>query len=227
MQLTEVYLILSIGLMVLISLFDNTQQEILDQKKSLTRVYFEGILFLWLPIVFLLIHLLNSNLTWEAIGVRWTDDWQSLLSLGLVVLVILYFIYSSYSLLTDEKAQNSLVDQMSSLTWFTPKTKKQFWVFTLGLSISAGICEELIFRGYLLHILTEYVGLSFAVIISSVLFGLCHLYQGWKHVLRTFVIGMVFCGVYLFSETLIIPILLHIALDVYGGITSYIVRNKI
>ncbi|MCF2949017.1 CPBP family intramembrane metalloprotease [Paraglaciecola aquimarina] len=226
MQLTEICLMLSIGFMVVISLFDNTQQSILDHKKSLIQAYAEGMLIIWLPVIFLLVHLVYSPLTLVSIGLKWNDSWQFLTSLGLLILVIFYFILSSLSLVKDEASQASLAKQITPLAWFMPKTKSQLAIFTLGLSVSAGICEELIFRGYLLHALTEHVGLSFAVLISSALFGLCHLYQGLDHVIRTFIIGLVLCGVYWFSQSLLMAIILHIAVDIYGGMTSYIVRHK-
>lgn len=225
MQLTESLLIASIIIMVIISLFDRTKKRIENKSISLSRAYIEGIILLWTPVLFLSVHLIFSELTLSDIGLSWTSHWQSLTSLSLLIVITLYFIYSLFTLENDEKAKRSLVEQMSSLAWFMPKNKKQLAIFTLGLSVAAGVCEELIFRGYLLQALTEHVGLTFAVLISSALFGLCHLYQGFFHVIRTFVIGIIFCLIYIFSETLIIPIILHVIVDIYGAISSYIARN--
>ena len=54
---------------------------------------------------------------------------------------------------------------------------------TLGLALTAGICEEGIFRGYLLararHLFSSpAIGLVFALFLSSVFFGLLHLPMG-------------------------------------------------
>ncbi|MGJ8679818.1 CPBP family intramembrane glutamic endopeptidase [Paraglaciecola sp.] len=227
MQLTELLLIVSIFCMVMISVLDKSKQKIVSNKTSLSRVYLEGIVILWLPVFFLVVHLVFSPLSLASIGITWASHWQSISSVCILILIIVYFILSSFSLVKDEKSQISFAEQMSSLAWFMPRNKNQLVLFTLGLSVSAGVCEELIFRGYLLQLLTEYIGLLGAALLSSVIFGLCHLYQGWANVCRTGLIGLVFCGVYIFTETLIIPIILHIAMDVYGGINSYIARNKV
>lgn len=227
MPITEILLIGAIILLIIISIFDKSKQKVLTKEISLNRTYYETIILLWLPVIFLVNHITFSILTFEIIGLVWSNHWRAITGFSLLALLTIYFIYDLFSLVKDEKAQQKLAEQMQSLAWFMPKTKKQMFIFTIGLSVSAGICEELIFRGYILHELSEYFGVTLAVILSSALFGLCHFYQGVFNVIRTFIIGIVFCLVYLSVETLIIPIILHILLDVYGGISSYIVRNSV
>jgi hypothetical protein len=65
-----------------------------------------------------------------------------------------------------------------------------FWI---ALSISAGICEELIFRGYLQQqftALTRHVWLGIAI--SAVFFGLAHGYEGKSGVLLIVLYGAFF-----------------------------------
>ncbi|HEX4581119.1 MAG TPA: CPBP family intramembrane glutamic endopeptidase [Acidobacteriaceae bacterium] len=65
-----------------------------------------------------------------------------------------------------------------------------FWI---ALSISAGICEELIFRGYLQQqftALTHHVWLGIAI--SAVFFGLAHGYEGKSGVLLIVLYGAFF-----------------------------------
>jgi len=63
-------------------------------------------------------------------------------------------------------------------------TEKLLWI---AVSISAGICEEAVFRGYLQQ---QFLALTrsapAAITISAMLFGLAHAYQGWR---GTVVIG--------------------------------------
>jgi uncharacterized protein len=52
------------------------------------------------------------------------------------------------------------------------------WV---GISVSAGICEETIFRGYLQRQLMVMTGSRPAgMLLAAGTFGLVHLYQGWR-----------------------------------------------
>jgi hypothetical protein len=58
------------------------------------------------------------------------------------------------------------------------------------VSLSAGFCEELVFRGYLqrqFHAATGNVVV--AVALQAIVFGLVHTYQGWKPVLVITVLG--------------------------------------
>lgn len=93
--------------------------------------------------------------------------------------------------------------------------EKKRWI---GLSITAGICEEVIFRGFLFFYFQEILGLSLyaTTIVSSAIFGLSHYYQGLVNVLRVGFVGLLLAIVYGVSGSLAIPIALHIVLDLGG-----------
>ncbi|MBB6170253.1 membrane protease YdiL (CAAX protease family) [Nocardiopsis mwathae] len=90
-----------------------------------------------------------------------------------------------------------------------------------ALAITAGIGEELLYRGLFIAL-----GVSFglplwaAAILSCVLFAIAHLYQGWWGLVGPGLVGVLFTVVYLGTGSLIIPILLHIALDVRSLLIS-------
>src|SRR5580704_5249736 len=60
----------------------------------------------------------------------------------------------------------------------------------LALAITAGLCEEFLYRGFAMAVLTR-VGLPVwsVVLLSSILFGLAHLYQGRGGLVSTLVVG--------------------------------------
>lgn len=72
-----------------------------------------------------------------------------------------------------------------------PQTRAEFAMYPIVV-ITGSTCEELLYRGYLLGGLSPLLGAGAAVLCSSALFGLGHLYQGRIGVLRTTVIGLVF-----------------------------------
>jgi membrane protease YdiL (CAAX protease family) len=85
-----------------------------------------------------------------------------------------------------------------------------------AISIGAGITEELLFRGFLIW----YLGFYFPrlnslelIAISSILFGVCHLYQGVLGVIGTGVIGAVFASLYLSTGSLLLPATVHALVD--------------
>ena len=64
------------------------------------------------------------------------------------------------------------------------------WV---GLAVTAGICEETIFRGYLQRQFVAWTGSApVGVVLSAVLFGLGHVYQGAKATIVIGVYGLMF-----------------------------------
>jgi membrane protease YdiL (CAAX protease family) len=69
-----------------------------------------------------------------------------------------------------------------------PHSAIEFRWFT-ALSITGGICEEFLFRGYLMWVLTAYMSLPVAIAISAALFTVGHLYQGGRRAVRAGGIG--------------------------------------
>jgi membrane protease YdiL (CAAX protease family) len=83
---------------------------------------------------------------------------------------------------------------LKSFSHFFPATwtERRWWVF---VCITAGVCEEALFRGFTLHYLRVFpwtMNLTLALLISSVIFGFNHLYQGAAGVTRTAIVGFLF-----------------------------------
>ncbi|HMP31688.1 MAG TPA: CPBP family intramembrane metalloprotease, partial [Saprospiraceae bacterium] len=64
----------------------------------------------------------------------------------------------------------------------------------------------------------------FAILIPSLIFALSHMYQGWLNVLKIFTISLLFGNIYVYSESLLIVIVLHILVDLVSG--SLLIFNK-
>jgi len=61
------------------------------------------------------------------------------------------------------------------------------------MAISAGICEETVFRGYLQRQISFFSGrVSIGIFGQAAVFGLCHAYQGWKNMVLIFVLGCIY-----------------------------------
>ncbi|MBB6250237.1 CPBP family intramembrane glutamic endopeptidase [Nitrospirillum iridis] len=90
-------------------------------------------------------------------------------------------------------------------------------LWAAALSVNAGVTEELAFRLLLPLLITLVTGNpGVAFILSGAAFGLVHLYQGWAGVLATTLAGAVLSLLYLATGSLLAPILLHIAIDMFG-----------
>jgi uncharacterized protein len=64
------------------------------------------------------------------------------------------------------------------------------WVI---MSMTAGVCEELVFRGYFQKQFMAFTrSAAFAVLAQAVLFGICHWYQGVRQVILISVLGALY-----------------------------------
>jgi membrane protease YdiL (CAAX protease family) len=88
------------------------------------------------------------------------------------------------------------------------------WVdLTFGLFM-VGVCEELVFRGFLHTLICRYTKNSYAiVVISSVSFGLIHWSLGLHAVIVSAIIGVVFMVAYLKIRSLPAIVLAHFAIN--------------
>lgn len=90
------------------------------------------------------------------------------------------------------------------------------WVL---LCITAGICEELIFRGYLLQQFSSFRGrLWIGVLISSLLFGASHGYEGFSTMLVITLYGVMFCLLAIKSRSLRPGMIAHGWHDLFTGL---------
>jgi len=101
-----------------------------------------------------------------------------------------------------------------------PRSRVELLPF-LALAVTAGICEEFLYRGFAMAALTR-VGLPVwgVVLISSILFGLAHLYQGRGGLVSTLVIGTVFGTARIAYDGFAAVGLWHIAIDAVAGVAG-------
>ena len=64
-----------------------------------------------------------------------------------------------------------------------------------------------------------------SMILSSVIFGLMHAYQGLAGVIRTAATGLLLAGVFVASGSLLLSIILHVIIDAYAGALSWLARR--
>ena len=96
--------------------------------------------------------------------------------------------------------------------------ERRMWV---GLSLTAGFCEEVLYRGFLVWYAMMWLPKEAAVLASAIVFGVAHLYLGWGvGALRATVVGVVLGVAYLLTGTLWVPIALHAIVDVTSGLTG-------
>jgi len=99
-----------------------------------------------------------------------------------------------------------------------------------ALAVTAGVCEEFLYRGFAIAVIAR-VGLPnwAVVLVSSILFGLAHLYQGRGGFVSTFILGLLFGAARLAYGSLIPVMAWHLAVDIVAGIAGpkYLIQKEI
>ncbi len=90
-----------------------------------------------------------------------------------------------------------------------------------ALAVTAGVCEEFLYRGFAMAALSRAGMAPWAVVTSSsILFGLAHAYQGKSGVAGTSLMGFVFGTSRLLWLSLIPVVIWHTTVDLVAGIAG-------
>lgn len=188
------------------------------------RYYRKALICSWLPAGIIALLVFTGNVGVEDLGIAWiriSGDrlgvWPAygvLLLYGIFVLLYLYQIIMA-RISEPYRARLASVKVPEEAGKMLPGTEmeKRYWFF---ISTTAGLVEELIYRGFLLFLLGRlFPGIPFLVciLVSAVLFGLAHSYQGPAGVLKTGIAGLFFMLVYVSTGSLLPGILLHFLMD--------------
>ena len=143
--------------------------------------------------------------------------WFTTVTLVLSGLLFAYGLRNLISSLVSAKFREAVEQQTenSILSAIIPRNKKERQIFVF-LSFSAGVCEEIIYRGFLLFALWGMfpdIPIVLIVLIQSILFGISHLYQGIQGIIMTAVVGAIFMCLFSVTNSLIMPMVLHFFVD--------------
>jgi membrane protease YdiL (CAAX protease family) len=112
-------------------------------------------------------------------------------------------------------AREKILRAFQRLAFILPVTPEERAWFAL-VSVTAGICEEILYRGFLIRYLSNgpwHAGLWIALAIASISFGLAHGYQGLSGIIGAAVVGAVMAVLFVASGSLWLPMALHAIID--------------
>ena len=161
----------------------------------------------------------------DLIGGKWDTPIAFLIDLGIAVMFwFVVFAYLVSTGLVFGKNPSSL-DAMKAMA---PRSALEM-VLWVAVSVSAGFCEELVFRGYLQRQFYALTGMApAAVICQALVFGAAHLYQGVKGAAVIAGYGALF-GILAVSRNSLRPgMIQHGAQDTFTGLlVSIAIRHKL
>ena len=201
----------------------------LDSDPGARRSFYRRLLVLeWgLAVVALVIWLAAPGVHAGQVGLRWPQEWPGPVTGAVVVLVVLFVLVSTRALRGGAlleapdavrrrpgEPRHARSPQHATLA-VLPRTAGERRLFTV-VGVTAGVCEEWLYRGFFLAVVAAVVPeLSevLLVAVAGVAFGLAHAYQGRAGVVTTGVLGSVMAALYLSTGSLLLPVLLHAAID--------------
>lgn len=172
----------------------------------------------WILVAVALVLIVLGRRSWASVGLAlpvtlagW--GWTVAIVVGVVALLVTQYRAATGS----EAARASVGRQLAPVRWLLPSAAPAEVAHFRALSVTAGVCEEILFRGFLIAFLVPFAGVSGAVLVSSLLFGLGHAYQGTGGIVKSGVIGALMAGFYLLTGSLLAPILVHAMVDWGSG----------
>jgi membrane protease YdiL (CAAX protease family) len=162
------------------------------------------------------------------VGLRWPQQWPGPVTLLVVVLVLLFVVVSTRALRSGAlleagtepvrrrpgEGRHSEPPGHATLA-LLPRTAAERRLFTV-VGVTAGVCEEWLYRGFFLAVVAAMAGglpTGVLVVVAAAAFGIAHAYQGLGGVALTGLLGGVMAALYLQTGSLLLPVLLHAAID--------------
>jgi hypothetical protein len=172
-------------------------------------IYLSSVVSLWLLAAVTVAAVLAGGPTLDRIGLRpaplpATLAWSGAITVAGLLLMAL---------------ANRLGLRESPFLWrLLPRTSTEKLQF-VGVSVTAGVCEELVFRGFLIAALQTATGsLALAVTLSSGVFGVLHAYQRPAGALRAAALGALLALPFLLTGSLLPSMIAHAGIDILAGL---------
>lgn len=170
----------------------------------------------WLEVGAIILLWSLTGRPWPDLGLSPPGGWRFWVGVALALGAVAAGLRQLRLVARDEKTRERARAAFKTVEDILPHTPEERRVFN-WVSVTAGICEEILYRGYLFWYFFWLFGLWWALVLSTALFALAHAYQGSGGLLRAGLLGLLFLLFYLLTLSLWLSMLLHAAVDLHGG----------
>jgi membrane protease YdiL (CAAX protease family) len=184
-------------------------------------LYGSTILFQWLLVLVVAWRCVARSVDLEELGLSASDPWRiAWISAALTVLLCLNQVVglSKMSNLPPEKRGSVFAVSQRIM----PRTSRELLVFA-ALACTAGISEEFLYRGFaflaFVRMIVNYgPPNATAAVLSSLWFAVAHAYQGRRGVITTFVVGIIFASIRIWTGSILPAMAAHFGIDLVAGL---------
>jgi len=183
------------------------------------RTYGLVILSEWALVAALIWLIHRHGLKIDFLGQNAGDSRLTLIVTFVFLVIIGFMAYFNVRQLRQEKPEQ-LEAELGPIKSILPENSAESFVFIL-VAFTAGICEELLYRGWLQNLIAYGTGsIWIGLLLAGVIFASGHAYQGSKGIIQTGISGLILGGVFIFTRGLVAGEILHTSLDAVNGIVG-------
>jgi len=186
------------------------------------RGYRHGIVGEWLFTIAAIAIWEQHRRPFSALRLSLPATWQLWLGAALVVVMLAlgYMQLASVRRLSPER-RIAIRPRLAAVAYLLPHRRDEHRWF-LAVSMTAGICEEFLYRGYLTWLLSPWLGPPLAMLVVVIAFGLGHSYQGRRGAIRATLAGAVMAAIVLATNWLVPAMIIHALIDASSGTAGYL-----
>jgi membrane protease YdiL (CAAX protease family) len=154
---------------------------------------------------------------------------ESQLTFGVIfALIVILTVVSLIVLRRARRAPSaSVIAAVGRMRSLVPAFGLEMAAFVV-VCLTAGVCEEMLYRGWLVNLLRAGTGSPWAaVVVSAIVFGIGHAYQGLKAMLRTVFVGLQLAILYVVVGSLIPGQVLHAGADLLVGVAGALAVSRL
>ena len=171
----------------------------------------------WLLVATMLLILRHHGLSGGAAGQRLANP-SLTFGVTLALLLILAMVSAIVLVRLRRAKSKALTGGMRGLRRLAPTSGREMAAFTV-VCLTAGFCEELLYRGWLVNVLRAATGSAWiAVALGAILFGIGHGSQGARAMVRTAFIAIQLGALFVWVGSLIPGQVLHAGWDLLMGV---------
>src|SRR5690554_1777743 len=148
----------------------------------------------------------------------------SLLNTVFMSLVVLLGYVQYRSSRVNERNVTAFASKSQKVVNYLPKSRQELSWFII-VAISAGFCEEVLFRMFVYEFTIQHIGVIGSLLFTNVIFAITHIDTGMKNSVGAFILGLVFSLIFYFTQNIWIVVALHILIDFNAGVLGYRVHQ--
>lgn len=169
---------------------------------------------------------LSNERAWVALGMTTPKGWRLWGSVFLVGGFALQQVRTAARIARISGPKPKLRAQLREISIALPHSSGELRWF-VAVSLTAGFCEEFLFRGYLIWAFEPLLGWWGAAALSLSLFSAAHVDQGKAGAIKSGLVGGFFTLLVAFSGSLVPAMVLHALVDIISGVIAWLVlRNE-